>query len=195
MRFFLRSIQDHYNLRRWTPTQDSQLTFITSENGLRSIVYQEDSVTKMHDGGLRDRGPDRKRVVLHSTGGDPDRDPVAIIDKYLGLCPPFYDKPNFYLQSLKKPTPAQWYGYQVMGGKNIGKIIPKLMESAGIKGYFTGHSLRHSGTTRLSDAGIDKKVMKECTCHVSDAIDKYMVTSDEQRKHISNVLSADPINV
>ena len=27
------------------------------------------------------------------------------------------------------------------------------------------------------------------------AIDKYMVTSDEQRKHISEVLSADPINI
>ena len=48
-------------------------------------------MTKTHDGGLRDRGRDRKRVVLHSTGGDPDpdRNPVAIIDKYIGLCPPF----------------------------------------------------------------------------------------------------------
>ena len=69
------------------------------------------------------------------------------------------------------------------------------MESAGFKGYFTGHSLRRTGTTRLSDAGIPKKVMKECTGHVSDAIDKYMVTSDSEREKIFDVLSADPINV
>ena len=131
LRFMLRSVQDHYNLRRWTPQQDSQLSFKTLDNGCRVLIYQEDSVTKTHDGGLKDRGRDRKRGVLHSKGGDPDRDPLAIIDKYIGLCPPFYEKPNFYLQSLKKPTPSQWYGYQVLGEKSIGKIIPDLMKEGG----------------------------------------------------------------
>ena len=163
------------------------------ENGTRVLIYQEDSVTKTHNSGLKDRGRDRKCVVLHSTGGNPDRDPVCIIEKYLGLCPPMYEKCNFYLQSLEKPNPAQWYGYQVLGEKKIGRIIPDLMESAGFKGYYTGHSLRRTGTTRLSNAGVAKKVMKECTGHVSDAIDKYMVTSDSEREKISEILSVDPI--
>ena len=195
LRFFLRSIEDHYQMRCWTPSQESQLSFKTLPNGKRVLIYEEDSVTKTHDGGLKDRGRDRKKVELHSTGGNPDRDPVAIIDKYLGLCPPFYEKSNFYLQSLKKPTLAQWYGYQVLGEKSIGKIIPDLMESAGIKGYFTGHSLRRSGTTHLLNAGVDKKILKECTGYMSDAIDKYMVTSDVQREKISDILTSDPINV
>ena len=189
--FFLRSVQDHYNMRRWTPTQNSQLTFTTIQ-GSRCLVYQEDSVTKTHDGGLKDRNRDRKRVVLHPVSSNPDRDPITIIDKYIGLCPPLYDKPNFYLQCLKKPTPAQWYGYQVMGEKSIGKIIPDLMESAGYKGYFTGHSLRRSGTTRLAQAGVAKKIVKECTGHTSDAVDKYFVTSDAQREKVSEILAAEP---
>ena len=66
------------------------------------------------------------------------------------------------------------------------------MKEGGFKGYYTGHSLCRSGTTRLSDAGVPKK---ECTGHVSDAIDKYMVTSESEREKISNILQADPINV
>ena len=88
LRFFLCSVQDHYNICRWTPTQNSQLTFTTLDNGKRALIYQEDSVTKAHDGGLKDNGRDCKHVVLHSTGSDPDRDPVAIVDKYVYVYAP-----------------------------------------------------------------------------------------------------------
>ena len=117
---------------------------------------------------------------------------MSIIDKYLGLCPTAFQRPNFYLQSLKKPTPAVWYGHQVLGVKAIGKIIPELMRSAGYKGYYTGHSLRRTGTTRLAQAGVAKKIVKECTGHTSDAVDRYFVTSDAQRQKVSEILAADP---
>ena len=66
------------------------------------------------------------------------------------------------------------------------------MESAGYHGYYTGHSLRRSGTTRLCQAGVAKKLVKECTGHTSDAIDKYYVTSDAQRERLTEILEVPP---
>ena len=100
LRFCLRSVQDHYGLRRGTPTQASQLTFKTCQ-GKRVLVYVEDAVTKTHDGGIKDRKRDRKRGALFASDNT-ERDPVRIIQKYVDLCPPYYEKSNFYLQSLKK---------------------------------------------------------------------------------------------
>ena len=90
---------------------------------------------------------------------DPSRCPVHRVDKYCGLCPTFYKKKNFYIQSFKKPTQALWYGYQVIGEKSIRKIIRNLMSKAGYTGHFTGHSLRRSGVTCLSNAGVPKKII------------------------------------
>ena len=73
---YLRSVQDHYNLRRWTPEQDSQITFQTI-NGKRCFVYREDYISKTHDGGLGDMKSDRKEVVVFPND-DPTRDPVRI---------------------------------------------------------------------------------------------------------------------
>ena len=66
------------------------------------------------------------------------------------------------------------------------------MENGGFKGYFTGHSLRCTGGSRLFQAGVERKLVMETTGHTSDAVDKYQITSDEQRQKISNILSQKP---
>ena len=63
-----------------------------------------------------------------------------------------------------------------------------MVKKAKIEGFFTNHSLRRSGGTRLFRAGVDRKLVKEFTGHCSDAVDAYQVTSFEQRKHMSNVV-------
>ena len=40
----------------------------------------------------------------------------------------------------------------------------------------------------MFQAGIDRKIIKEFTGHVSDAVEKYQVTSDAPREHLSDVL-------
>ena len=64
-----------------------------------------------------------------------------------------------------------------------------MLSSADIDGYFTNHSLRRSGCTRLFQAGIDRKIVKEISGHRSDAVDKYQITSDIQKQQVSNVIS------
>ena len=86
MKCYLRSVQDYYNLRRWCPSENSQITFEVV-NGKRCFVYREDSVSKTHDGGLNDMKNDRKEIYVFPDENF-NRDPVRLVDKYLGLCPP-----------------------------------------------------------------------------------------------------------
>ena len=188
MQCYLRSKQDHYSLRRWTPSRGSQLTFENNTEGVRCLVYREDHVTKTHDGGLNDMKHKHKEVVIFPNKNNPTRDLVYLVDKYMGLCPPMYSKNNFYLKPLQKPTPAQWYGNQVLGEKLIAKILPEMMEEAGYKGFYTGHSLRRSGGSRLFQAGVQRKIVKECTGHTSDAVDKYQITSNNQKQIVSEIV-------
>ena len=71
--------------------------------------------------------------------------------------------------------------------------MTKLLKDAKLDGYFTNHSLRRTGTTRLWQAGIDRKIIKEFTSHVSDAVDKYQVTSEAQRQELSSVLKGEVV--
>ena len=191
----LRAVEDHYNLRRDTVDEPSQLSFVFNPRGVKCVVYQEDSVTKTHDGGLHDMRHDRKVVWIYPNAGNISRCPVRLIEKYLSLCPARGKKSNFYLQSLQKPTPIQWYGVQVVGQNKIGKVVKTLMKDAGITGFFTNHSARRTGGTRLFRAGVQRKLVKETTGHSSDAVDKYQLTSDDQREFMSKIMAGEQRNV
>ena len=44
------------------------------------------------------------------------------------------------------------------------------------------------GSARLFQAGVDWKLVKEFTGHISDAVNKYQVTSNEQREALSVII-------
>ena len=122
------------------------------------------------------------------------RCPVRIIDKYMGLCPPIVKgsaKANFYLRSLNRVTPAQWYSSRVLGINAIKKVVTTMLKDANLDGFFTNHSLRRSRTTRLFQAGLDHKLVKEFTGHASDAVDQYQITSHEQPEDVSHIISGE----
>ena len=52
-------------------------------------------------------------------------------------------------------------------------------------GFFTNHSLRRSGTKRLFQAAVERQLIKQFTGHVSAVVDKYQVTSNDQREAMS----------
>ena len=90
---------EHYALRRDTPTLPSQLQFKRNDKGVRCLVYQEDTITKTNDGGLSHMRKQRKTVWVYPSD-NPVRCPVRLIDKYISLLPPVKSstkKPNFYL--------------------------------------------------------------------------------------------------
>ena len=123
-------------------------------------MYTEDSVTKCNDGGLNHMRKDRKVVWVYPSS-NPVRCPVRIIDKYISLLPPMrpnvnVKKPNFYLRSLDKFTPGQWYQEQVVGLDTLRKVMSDVCKKANIEGFITNHSLRRTGTTKLFREGISK---------------------------------------
>lgn len=188
---YSRAVEDHYNLRRSVPGKASQISFEQNEKGIMCMVYCEDSVTKTHDGGIRDMRSDRKVVWVYPSE-DCNKCPVRLTQKYLALCPKYIKKENFYLRSLEKPTPHQWYAEQVVGSQALSKVIGSIMEKGEFFGFFTNHSARRTGGTHLFRAGVQRKLVKECTGHRSDAVDKYQFTSDAQRAELCKIIREDP---
>ena len=190
----LRVGDEHYYLRRDMPDKPSQLQFKRNFKGEKCLVYTEDTVTKANDGGLKNMKSERKVVWVYPSSNI-NRCPVRLVEKYLSLCPKYYNKPNFYLQSLHKPTANRWYAGQVVGQNTLGKVIKTMLHNSKLDGYFTGHSLRRSGISRLFQAGVDRKIIKELSGHRSDAVDCYAVTSDEQKAEVSRILGSKPSTV
>ena len=186
----LRAGDEHHDLRRETLEKPSQIQFEHDSSGVRCLVYREDSVTKTNDGGLKHMRKQRKIVWVHPSE-NVQRDPVRLVEKYMSLCPPVTEKTkkfNFYLRSLEKPSPSRWYGEQNVGINTLRGSIKSMLKDANMEGFKTNHSLRRSGTTRLFQNGIDRKLVKEFTGHVSDAVDQYQVTSDQQRAEMSKII-------
>ena len=192
----LRAVDEHYNLRRDMPNKPSQLSFRINDFGEKCLVYQEDTVTKTHDGGLNDMRRDRKVVWVFPNNQNINRCPGRLVQKYINLCPKgYHKKQNFYLKGLSRKTPNQWYGEQVVGTQTLSKVLKLLMEAGDIQGYFTNHSAHRTGGTRLFQAGVERKLVKEATDHTSDAMDKYQITSAEQRRAMSNILAGNVVTV
>ena len=99
------------------------------------------------------------------------------------------------MKSKQKVNPIQWYSEQVIGSNTLSKVVKRLLSDAKIDGYFTNHSLRRSCPTRLFQAGVEKKIIKEITGHHSDALNLYEVTSEQQKKNVSEVLASKPSTV
>ena len=120
---------EHYALRRESKDKPSQLTFKRDEKGVRCLVYQEDFVTKTNDGGLNSMRKDRKCVWVYPSD-NVVKCPVRLVDKYMSLLPSckVNKKCNFYLRSLEKYNPAQWYGEQVMGLNAIKSVMKQISE-------------------------------------------------------------------
>ena len=70
---YLRAVDEHYHLRRDMPNQRSQFSFILNPRGVGCIVYQEDFITKTHDGGLKDMRRECKVVWIYPNKGSPSR--------------------------------------------------------------------------------------------------------------------------
>ena len=121
--FALRSGEEHRRLRH-EPSMEPP-------NEVPYLVYKED--------GLKQRKLIPKEVVHHANTGNSSR---CLVRLYNSLCPTNRPANSFYLTPFVKPRYDCWYRATPMGHNKLADVIPRLMRSAGIKGYFTDHSLR-----------------------------------------------------
>ena len=55
-----------------------------------------------------------------------------------------------------------WFTLQVLGRNTLGSMVKKMFEQIGVEGK-TNHSLRATGATRLFEANVPEKLIKEKT--------------------------------
>jgi len=186
MYFALRSGQDHRRLR----PHPSQIQLFEPRGGTPYLRYQED-VSKTNQGGLQHRKCQRKEVIHYANEENSERCIVRLYKLYQSLCP--IDRPNgaFYLKPLDNPKAGVWFSKTAIGHNTLAKTIKRLCEVAGIKGYFTNHSLRACTATRLFEAGVDEQLIMQRTGHRSvKGVRSYKRMTDSLRKQTSDVLNS-----
>ena len=72
-------------------------------------------------------------------------------------------------------------------------LVKKIMAEAGVKGYFTNHSLRATTVSRLSREGVDDKLIRGVTGHRSETLQSYKRETDEQLVRVSKIVQGQSI--
>ena len=176
----LRGGSEHWNLCR--PGCSSQFSIVKDEQGIEVLRYDEDPLQKSNQGGLNDNNPGSGKQVYVYPSPNVARDPVRIYKKYISLMPSSLSCKSFYLRPLRKPTSDCWYGDQPYGQKKTSQVVKSIMENAKISGRYTNHSLRRTAATRLLQAKVEEKIVKEITGHKSDCVRMYQHTSDNLKR-------------
>ena len=70
-------------------------------------------------------------------------------------------------------------------------VVKDMLKDAGLNGFFTNHSLRCTKASHLFQAGQNVKLIKEVTGHISNAVEKYETTSDEQKMKIGSIIQGE----
>ena len=74
-----------------------------------------------------------------------------------------------------------WFSTIPLGHNKLNSMVKTMMAEAGVKGYFTNHSLRATTVSvRLSREGVDDKLIRGVTGHRLEALQSYKRESDEQ---------------
>ena len=183
--FALRSGEEHRRLRH----KPSQFQLVEIPGSTPFLRYKED-MSKTNQAGLNHRKVVPKEVIHYANTQNPKRCLVRLYQKYNSLCP--HDRPDnaFYLTPLVIPRKDCWFKKVPLGHCKLSEVVPSLMRSAGIPGYFTNHSLRVTAATRLYDARVDEDTIMQRTGHrSSQGVRMYKRETEKLKELSSNVLN------
>ena len=181
----LRGGLEHNKLRR--PGFNSHFSFEFDKCGVERLVYHEDPLQKINQGGLVCKGS--SKVVFVYGSSDKMRCPLCLFKKYVSLLLNSKSCKKFYLCPKKKVTPRVWYCDQPSGINTIKKTIKEMCKSAGFEGKFTNHSQRAMCATCMYENDVPEQKIKEVTGHKSECVRAYKRTSDKLRENVSHTLS------
>ena len=137
----------------WTESWSVKRDFFQWNNkDIRCLVYTEDAVTKTSDLGLSNLKKKQRKV------SNVNCCPVAFGQQiYVSLSLPWPRKsmkPNFYLRSLEKINPTQWYSTQFFGLNKIKQTVKEILKSVELDGFLYKALFKmHWDKTRLFYAG------------------------------------------
>ncbi len=182
----LRGGEEHKRLRR--PGFNPQITVQKDVHGQKMLVYRADPVSKSNQSGIDSRKDDSKVVSVYPAENSA-RCPVRLYEKYTSLLPEGGKSPDLYLHPLNKTSKTQWYSDCCVGINTLRDIVRKLVNTIGITGKYTNHSLRATSATRMYSAGVPEKIIKEITGHKSDAVRIYERSTENVKRKASSTLT------
>ena len=155
-----------------------------------SSLYTQD-ISKNHPGGLKVCSIAPKAVVHHANSSNAQRYFMHIFQLYRQLCPKDAPSHAFYPKPSCFPTSICWYSKIPQGHSTLSLTVDHLCKLAGIKRYYTNHSLQAAINSRLYKCRVDEQLVMEHTGHRShEGVRSYKrLISDEQRETLSNLLN------
>lgn len=148
------------------------LTVNNFEIGPNFIKYEENTSKTFH-GCLKDLKYTPKPIkhICHEMNSE-DHEPCLreLYWLYIGL---IQHKEKYSNAFYFRPSKTKFqFEKSVVGIHTLNKILPSMCKEAGVKEK-TAHSLRVSCATKLFNAGIPEKMIRERTGHRSNALFKY----------------------
>ena len=76
-----------------------------------------------------------------------------------------------------------------IGVNKLQSVVKDLCAAAGLKGYYTNHSLWATCAMRMYNKGVDEQLISEFMGHQSLAICGYKKTSASQKRKASSIIN------
>lgn len=152
-----------------------------------NVIKYTENICKTYHGGLKDLKKKCKVAthICHKSGDDHGRCLVKMYKMYFELVRKLsVSATAFYFQPFESK-----FGYRntVVGVHSLAKIVPTLCEAIGVEKK-TSHSLRITCATKLFQEGVEEKLIRCRTGHISSALFDYQKVSEEQEQVVSKVL-------
>ena len=174
--------QEHRQLR---------LEDITIENNT-TIVYRENTSKTFH-GGIADMKK-KGRIVKHfchnNENDSHERCLIKIYNRYFELVNKLrlnVKANGFYFQAFEEPKRFEFKNC-VVGIHSLNNILPSLCAAIGSTRK-TSHGLRVTCVSKLFNASVEEKLIRNRSGHVSDALLGYEKSCKDQELKVSNILN------
>ena len=178
-------------LRGGQENRELKLSMLERLNKPDRYLYRENS-SKNRKGGVSEMRLEHKSVSSIANKDAGTRCHIYLLDLYISKLPnEAIEKDLFYCRprSSIPPESLVWYSGVPVGKNNLGTMVSKMCQKAGISGK-TNHSLRVTGTSVLFDAGVPEKIIQTRTGHRSlGGLRVYERVTDEQDEQVSKILS------
>lgn len=168
----------------------SSFKFEVDAAGRRFATMTHDELTKNHQGGINDVPTTEKLARLYETDNlnDGYRALVLYVSKLNPSCSAFFQYPTKKSVSLDDVV---WYEARPLGVNKLDTMMKTISKAAGLSKEYTNHSVRATGITLWSNAGVPNRHIMAISGHRNEqSLAHYNTTpSTDQLRHCSDVLS------
>lgn len=186
----------HFGFRARDESRRLQWGDVSLENdpdtGNEMLVWQAERGSKTRQG--QDKPSGHRAFYPTAQATDNQRCPVKYYKLFRSHRPIEMNQPEapFYLavKHKRKATDEVWYKKSPLGKNEIGKLLTKAAQNAGLPGRVTNHSVRKTCISRLLDSDVPENYVAQLSGHRNlKSLDSYKSASIQHQRRMSLSLS------